>query len=119
MTTSTKKRQVSILTFSVETPCYAVTHRPSPPTKRSLAVKRGPGRPRNIRRQEDWTQVWYDAVDRESKRSSLLRVCESRSSYRPVEHPFGQIERPCKLENGMFNELGRNKYVVQVIRTFE
>ena len=90
MTTGTKKWQASILMFSVETPHYAVTHRPSPPTKRSLAVKRGLGRPRNIRRQEDWTQVWYDMV--ESKRSSLLRVCESYAaahvSYRPVEHPF-------------------------------
>ena len=70
MTTGTKKRQESILIFSVETPRYAVTHRPSPPTKRSVAVKQGPDRPRIIRRQEDWTQVWYDAV--ESERSSLL-----------------------------------------------
>ena len=34
-------------------------HQPSPPMKRSLAVKWGPGRPRNIQRQEYWTQVWY------------------------------------------------------------
>ena len=76
MTTGNKKRQAAILTFSVETPRYAVTHRPSPPMKRLLAVKRGLGRPRNrsIRRQEDWTKVWYDAV--ESEHSSLLRVCE-------------------------------------------
>ena len=74
--TTKKKSQASIVTFTVETPRYAVVHRPSPPTKRPLAVKRGPGRPRKIRRQEeDWTQVWYDAV--ESERSSLLRVCES------------------------------------------
>ena len=30
-----------------------------------LAAKWDPGRPRKVRRQEDWTQLWYDAVESE------------------------------------------------------
>ena len=63
--TTKKKSQAAILTFAMETPRYTFTQRPSPPTKRPLAAKRGPGRPRKVRQQEDWTQLWYDAVESE------------------------------------------------------
>ena len=50
-----------------------------PHLKEITSSKTGP-RPRvdrgiYVQRQEDWTQVWYDAV--ESECSGLLRVCES------------------------------------------
>ena len=65
MSTGTKKRQGSILMFSVETPRYAVMLTSN---KETLAIKTKTQKYTN-------TQVWYDTV--ESKHSGLLRVCES------------------------------------------
>ena len=64
--TTPKKTQQSILTFAVKTPPFTFVHRPSPPRKRQLMEKRGPGRPKKKLREEDWRQKWYDAAESES-----------------------------------------------------
>ena len=69
-----KKTQQSILTFAVKTSPFTFVHRPSPPRKRQLMEKRGPGRPKKKLREEDWRQKWYDVA--ESKSYSSIGVWE-------------------------------------------
>ena len=64
--TMTKKAQTSILTFAVEVPRYVASPSPRFPSKRPAPPpKQGPGRVRKIRRQEEWIQLLYNAIESE------------------------------------------------------
>ena len=53
--TTPKKTRPSMLTFAVKMPPFTLVHRPSPPRKRQLMEKRGPGRSKKkLTEEEDW-----------------------------------------------------------------
>ena len=73
--TTTKKAQMSILTFAVEVPRYVRSPSPRSPSKRPAPLpKRGPGRPSKIRRQEE-IQLLYNAI--ESEYQAVVRLYEA------------------------------------------
>ena len=60
--------QKSILAYAVETPRGTFTHRPSPPSKRSLpAEKRRPGRPSKKRPRKEDESEWHAAIECERR----------------------------------------------------
>ena len=95
-----KTRQQSMFSFLVKMPPQlSALPRPSQSTKRSIAEKRRPGRPRKKTRHEDWSQYWHDAVENEW--CSTLQVWESYESSiigHFTDKPSKEPVRPKKFQ---------------------
>ena len=95
-----KTRQQSMFSFLVKMPPQlSALLRPSQSTKRSIAEKRQPGRPRKKTRHEDWSQYWHDAVENEW--CSTLQVWESFESSiigHFTDKPSKEPVRPKKFQ---------------------